>query len=46
MANLIRIKVVLIEQQKTGKWLLNNWENPLARSANGCSNTILPDLAT
>ena len=35
MANHNRIKVVLVEQQKTGKWLANKWKNPLAQSANG-----------
>ena len=35
MANLNRIKVVLVEQQKTGNGWLSNWANPLAQSANG-----------
>ena len=40
MANLNRIKVVLVEQQKTGKWLANKWKNPLAQSANGVATPV------
>ena len=42
MANLNRIKVVLVEQQKTGKWLAGNWANPLAQSANGVATPSNP----
>ena len=42
MSNLNRIKVVLVEQKKTGKWLA---EHPSTVSK-WCSNVTQPDLAT
>ena len=42
MANLNRIKVVLVEQQKTGKWLAEQMENPPAQSANGVATPVSP----
>jgi hypothetical protein len=36
MANLNRIKVILVEKQKTGKWLAeHNWVSQHALSVNG-----------
>ena len=35
MTNLNRIKVVLVEQQKTGKWLAEQMGNPLVQLVNG-----------
>ena len=46
MANLNRIKVVLVEQQKTGKWLAEQLGKSTCTVSKWCSNTILPDLAT
>ncbi len=46
MANLNRIKVVLVEQQKTGKWLAEQLEKSACTISKWCSNTIQPDLAT
>lgn len=46
MANLIRIKVVLVEQQKTGKWLAEQLGKSTCTVSKWCSNTIQPDLQT
>ena len=46
MANLNRIKVVLVEQQKTGKWLAEQLGKSTCTVSKWCSNTIHPDLAT
>ena len=46
MANLNRIKVVLVEQQKTGKWLAEQLCKSTCTVSKWCSNTIQPDLAT
>ena len=46
MANLNRIKVVLVEQQKTGKWLAEQMGKSICTVSKWCSNTIQPDLAT
>lgn len=35
MSNFNRIKVVLVEKDKTGKWLQNNLEKQLVLSVNG-----------
>ena len=45
MANLNRIKVVLVEQQKTGKWLAEQLGKSTCTVSKWCSNTIQPDLA-
>ena len=42
MANLNRIKVILVEKHKTGKWLAEQ----LGKSTCTISNSIQPDLAT
>ena len=44
--NLNRIKVVLVEQQKTGKWLAEQLGKSTCTVSKWCSNTIQPDLAT
>ena len=46
MANLNRIKVVLVEQQKTAKWLAEQLGKSTCTVSKWCSNTIQPDLAT
>ena len=46
MANLNRIKVVLIEQQKTGKWLAEQLGKSTCTVCKWCSNSSQPDLAT
>ncbi len=46
MANLNRIKVVLVEQQKTGKWLSEQLGKSTCTVSKWCSNTIQPDLVT
>ena len=46
MANLNRIKVVLVEQQKTGKWLAEQMGKSTCTVSKWCSNYSQPDLAT
>ena len=46
MANLNRIKVVLVEQQKTGKWLAEQMGKSTCTVSKWRSNTSQPDLAT
>ena len=46
MAILNRIKVVLVEQQKTGRWLAEQLGKSTCTVSKWCSNTIQPDLAT
>ena len=46
MANLNRIKVVLVEQQKTGKLLAEQLGKSTCTVSKWCSNTIQPDLVT
>ena len=46
MANLNRIKVVLVEQQKTGKWLSEQLGKSTCTVSKWCSNSIQPDLIT
>ncbi|MBQ8867656.1 MAG: helix-turn-helix transcriptional regulator [Bacteroidaceae bacterium] len=41
-----RIKVVLVEQQKTGKWLAEQLGKSACTVSKWCSNSIQPDLAT
>jgi len=41
-----RLKIVLVEKKKTGKWLAEQLgKNPLTVSK-WCSNVVQPDLAT
>ena len=46
MANLNRIKVVLVEQHKTGKWLAEQMGKSTCTVSKWRSNTVQPDLAT
>lgn len=46
MANLNRLKVVLIEKGKTGKWLAGELGKSNCTVGKWCSNTIQPDLKT
>jgi transcriptional regulator with XRE-family HTH domain len=46
MANLNRIKVVLIERQKTRKWLAEQLGKSTCTVSKWCSNSSQPDLAT
>ena len=46
MANLNRIKVVLVEHQKTGKWLAGQMGKSACTISKWCSNSSQPDLAT
>ena len=41
MSNLNRIKVVLVEKQKTGKWLAEQLGKSNCTVSKWCSNTIL-----
>lgn len=46
MANLNRLKVVFVEQNKTGKWLAEQLGKSTATVSKWCQNTIQPDLQT
>ena len=46
MANLNRIKLVLVEQNKTGKWLADALGKTPSTVSKWCQNTIQPDLKT
>ena len=46
MANLNRIKVVLVEKCKTGKWLADEIGKTPVTVSKWCSNSIQPDLQT
>ncbi len=46
MSNLNRIKVTLVEKQKTGKWLAEQLGKSTCTVSKWCSNSIQPDLAT
>jgi transcriptional regulator with XRE-family HTH domain len=46
MDNLNRLKVVLVEQGKTGKWLAGQMGKSTCTVSKWCSNTIQPDLKT
>lgn len=46
MANLNRLKVVLVEQDKTGKWLAEQLGKSTATVSKWCQNAIQPDLQT
>ena len=46
MSSSNRIKVVLVEQQKTGKWLAEQLGKSTCTVSKWCSNSIQPDLAT
>ena len=46
MANLSRLKVVLVEKGKTGKWLSEQLGKSNCTISKWCSNSVQPDLAT
>ena len=46
MVNLNRLKVVFVENQKTGKWLAEQLGKSNCTVSKWCSNTVQPDLKT
>ena len=46
MSKLNRIKVVLVEKQKTGKWLAEQLGKSNCTVSKWCSNTTQPNLET
>ena len=46
MSNLNRIKVVLVERGKTGRWLADELGKTPVTISKWCSNSIQPDLQT
>lgn len=46
MTNLNRLKIVLVEQNKTGKWLAEQLGKSSSTVSKWCSNTVQPDLYT
>ena len=44
MKNVIRLKVVLVEQRKTGKWLAEQLGKDPSTVSKWCSNTTQPPL--
>lgn len=44
--NLNRLKVVLVEQNKTGKWLAKQLGKSTCSVSKWCQNTVQPDLQT
>ena len=46
MEKLNRIKIVLVEKEKTGKWLAQELGKSTCTVSKWCSNTTQPDLAT
>lgn len=46
MVNLNRIKVVLVEKDKTGKWLSEQLGKSNCTVSKWCKNTVQPDLNT
>lgn len=46
MANLNRIKIVLVEQGKTGRWLAENIGKSTCTVSKWCTNKSQPDLQT
>ena len=46
MTNLNRLKVVLVEQGKPGKWLAGEIGKSTCTVSKWCSNTVQPDLKT
>ena len=46
MAKINRLKVVLAEQEKTGKWLANELGKSPCTVSKWCSNSTQPDLET
>lgn len=46
MKDINRLKVVLVEQKKTSKWLAGELDKDAATIAKWCANTSQPDLKT
>ena len=46
MTNLNRIKLALVEKQKTGKWLAEQLGKSNCTVSKWCSNSVQPDLQT
>ena len=46
MSNLNRLKVVLVEQNKTGMWLAEQLGKSTCTISKWCKNTVQPDLQT
>lgn len=46
MSNYNRLKLVLVERQKTGKWLAEQLGKSTCTVSKWCSNTVQPDLKT
>ena len=46
MANLNRLKVVLVENQRTGKWLAEQLGESNCTVSKWCSKSVQPDLLT
>ncbi len=46
MSNLNRLKVVLVEKDKTGKWLAQQLGKSACTVSKWCQNTIQPDVKT
>ncbi|MST84395.1 helix-turn-helix transcriptional regulator [Hallella mizrahii] len=46
MAKLNRLKVVLVEKEKSGKWLADQLGKSTCTVSKWCSNTTQPDLQT
>lgn len=46
MSDLNRLKIVLVEQKRTGKWLANQLGKSTCTISKWCSNTVQPDLQT
>ena len=46
MANINRLKVVLVEKGKTGRWLARELGKSNCTVSKWCSNSIQPDLQT
>lgn len=46
MVNINRLKVVLVEQGKTGKWLADQLGKSTCTVSKWCQNSVQPDLQT
>lgn len=46
MAKINRLKVVLVEKEKSGKWLADQLRKSTCTVSKWCSNTTQPDLQT
>ena len=46
MEDINRLKIVLVEKKRTGKWLAEQLEKNPSTVSKWCSNVAQPDLAT